>query len=366
MMSALLIVASLAQLPLPPAGRIVDKVICQNAPGQTYALYLPSVYRSDRKWPILYAFDPAARGRLPVERFLEAAEKYGYIVAGSNNSRNGPWKISEDALQAVWDDTHSRFSLDPRRVYVTGFSGGARVASAMGMAVPDVAGVIACGAGFSQGAVPKKVPFAFFGIAGTEDFNYIELQQAHRELDAQGVPNRFAEFDGGHGWCPTPLCTAAVEWMELMAMKSGRRPVDRELVDTLFDQAFSLLHHLESGGNLPALYRAYATVSTDFQGLKIVSDFAKRAVQLKDSKEIRETLKREREMEERQARLSAELQRVMADSPSNVDNMLADLRKTAEGNEDTPERRVARRVLGSYNVALREKRNAATETQRKD
>ena len=193
------------------AGQIVDKVECLAKPEQTYALYLPSRYTPERKWPILYAFDPAARGRIPVERFQAAAEKYGYIVVGSNNSRNGPWKISEQALNAMWGDTHERFALDPRRVYSTGFSGGARVAAAMGSAIADVAGVIACGAGFPNSQVPKKVPFAFFGIAGSEDFNNTELHQVRREMEAQGAVNRFAEFEGGHGWCPSPLCTEAIE-----------------------------------------------------------------------------------------------------------------------------------------------------------
>ena len=72
-----------------PKGQIVDKVVCAKSPEQSYALYLPSTYDAARKWPILYAFDPGARGRLPVAQFKDAAEKYGWIVVGSNNSRNG-------------------------------------------------------------------------------------------------------------------------------------------------------------------------------------------------------------------------------------------------------------------------------------
>lgn len=323
-------------------GQIVDKVECAAKPEQSYALYLPSRYTADHAWPILYAFDPAARGRIPVERFQAAAEKYGYIVVGSHNSRNGPWKVSDDALKAMWADTHERFNLDARRIYSTGFSGGARVATAMAMAVPDVAGVIACGAGFPGSQVPKKVPFAFFGIAGNEDFNYTELRQVRKDLEAQGSVNRFEEFDGPHSWCPAPLCTEAIEWMELMAMKSGRRPVDQELVDTLFDRAFSLLHHLESGGNVPGLYRGYARVARDFQGLKDVSDFAQRAAAMKDSKEVRDALKQERQGDEREVLLIGQLQN------GDTAGIVSDLRKKAGSSENTPQRRMARRVLTWY------------------
>ena len=44
--------------------------------------------------------DPGARGRAIVETYQAAAEQYGYIVAGSNTSRNGPWAISMASVRA--------------------------------------------------------------------------------------------------------------------------------------------------------------------------------------------------------------------------------------------------------------------------
>ena len=77
----------------------------------------------------MYVFEPAARGTVPTQLMKEAAEQYGYIVAASNNSKNGPWKLADDAVSAMWGDTHVRLAIDDRRVYAAGFSGGARVAS---------------------------------------------------------------------------------------------------------------------------------------------------------------------------------------------------------------------------------------------
>src|SRR6266850_1077717 len=88
-----------------PRGKVIEKVVCAANPAQRYALYLPSNYTPVRAWPILYAFDPGARGSIPVNRFQEAAEKYGWIIAGSNNSRNGPMQPSREAFEAMWDDT---------------------------------------------------------------------------------------------------------------------------------------------------------------------------------------------------------------------------------------------------------------------
>jgi len=128
---------------------------CAKNPDQTYALYLPSNYTPTRKWPIIYAFDPSARGDRPVDTLKAGAEKYGYIVAASNNSRNGPWPPEIEAAQAVSDDTHTILSIDDHRVYFTGFSGGARVAGRIAQLCKCAAGVYLNGAGFPSGTSPS-------------------------------------------------------------------------------------------------------------------------------------------------------------------------------------------------------------------
>src|SRR5215510_1438312 len=151
-------------------GAITDKVICQADPTQSYSLYLPSGYTPQRDWPILYGFDPGGRGKHPVELFKDAAEKYGWIVVGSYNSRNGPGVPLNDIVMALWRDTHERFAIDGRRVYTAGMSGGARVASSFAIGMQDrVAGVIACGAGFPYVKTPtREMHFAYFALAGRE------------------------------------------------------------------------------------------------------------------------------------------------------------------------------------------------------
>ncbi len=92
-------------------GPVIESVACLHDPTQTYALYLPSTYTAERRWPILYAFDPRACGPVPTKLFRAAAERLGYIAVGSNNSRNGPRSPVVAALNAVWRDTHERLAL---------------------------------------------------------------------------------------------------------------------------------------------------------------------------------------------------------------------------------------------------------------
>ena len=100
-----------------PTGMVIDTVFCQTDAKHNYALYLPSNYTLEKTWPIIYAFDPGARGKVPVDRLRTGAEKFGYIVVGSNNSRNGPFEPIFENVNAISDDTQERFSIDPQHTY---------------------------------------------------------------------------------------------------------------------------------------------------------------------------------------------------------------------------------------------------------
>jgi dienelactone hydrolase len=209
---AFLLAATLAAQTPWRTGEVIDPVELPDQPGQTYALYIPSGYAPDRAWPILYCLDPGARGRIPVERFAAAAEKAGVLVAGSNNSRNGPLRPSQDAIHLMLADTHKRLNIDDSRIYAAGFSGGARLALGWAMA-GRLAGVIASSAGFLNSAVPKQVPFRIFFTTGSDDFNHDEIYRLSRALAGRGIPHHYVEFEGGHEWLPVSLTAEALAYL---------------------------------------------------------------------------------------------------------------------------------------------------------
>jgi predicted esterase len=354
-------------------GKIAPKVVCEADASQTYALYLPSTYTTKRRWPILCALDPAARGAVPVERFREAAEKYGYIVAGSNNSKNGPWAPSATALTAMMNDVAGRFSTDPERVYLTGFSGGARVACRAGMGLKgQVAGVIACSAGFpSQMKPTATIPFVLFGTAGVDDFNYTEVKQLGRTLHGLGIPDRIEVFEGGHSWPPPEVCTHAIEWLEIQAMKSGRREKSDALVESLLAKGLDRARKYEEAHNAYEAYLNYNAIAEDFKGLRDVNETERKARELGDSAAVKQALKQESDQQADQSRRSSELYSLRgrlaqkwsesADEPedrvaarADLRRVLADLKKRSEAKESTPDRAVARRVLTDYFAYLYE------------
>ena len=344
-------------------GQIINKVFCREDPNQSYALYLPSRYSPDRAWPILYCLDPGARGGIPVELFQEGAEKYGYIVVGSNNSRNGPFEICRAAMEAFWKDTHARFVVSEKRVFGAGMSGGARSMCGLAQMSGLLSGVIACAAGFPGSQVPKSVPYYFFGTAGTDDFNYPEVRQLDADLEKLGAIKRIVTFEGGHGWAPKSVCTQAIEWLELQSMKSGLSPRDETLIDSLFDKAVVSVHEAsEKPGEAYLLNRA---IAADFRGLKDVSSFDKEAGALALSKEVKKFFREEEETHIQQDRRGAELYNLWMGQrndegagTNSFSEELSNLKKQSEGPRDSGPRRVARRVLyGLYVHAYEQARS---------
>jgi len=347
---------------LPP-GRIVDAVKCATDPSQSYALFVPSNYSPNRNWSVIFALDPAARGRVPVERYQAAAEKYGYIVAGSNTSRNGSMAASLAAVQAMVEDVSKRFAVDSKRVYLTGLSGGARVAMQVAMmSGSQIAGVIASSAGFPNGESRKSVPFAIFTTAGIEDFNYLEM----RVLDgAVTSPHRLAIFEGGHAWPPSETAVEAVEWMEVQAMKTGRRTRDEALINAIFMRRRQQAEAQSSGLSLCVALEALAA---DFDGLRDGTAFAARAAELRRQKSIKDALKKDRAEEQREDRMVTELLDLelgLADPATRSNNLaqlrgrLASLTKQSNAAEDSADRRMARRVLRGTFARSRELMNDA-------
>jgi dienelactone hydrolase len=364
-----------------PPGRIIERVVCKNSPNQSYALYLPSNYSSTRTWPLVAAFDPGARGNAPVEHFKEAAERYGYIVCGSNNSRNGPLPPSAEAAKAMLEDVAARFSIDDKRVYLTGFSGGARAATAIAVWLSGhVAGVIGCGAGLATGIEPSpSLPFVYYGTVGTEDFNYPEMKQLDRALASAGVAHRVQVFDGGHSWPPPEVSIRAIEWIELQAIKSGRRSRDDSFIDRLFKDAQDGAIALESADRFWEAYVSYSGLSADFKGLRDVSQFEKKAALLKDSKAVKQAVSKDRDQENEQQRrfneifdLRANAEKWSADPPtqepflSDLKRILSDLKRKSEAKESSPERALARRVMNEFTITSFEQSMTLIQTKKYD
>lgn len=331
-----------------PRGQTIDAVTCLTDASQSYSLYLPSTYAADRAWPVLIGFHPGARGRAIVDVYRAAAEQHGFIVAGSNNSRNGSWEVSGRAAAAVSQDLGQRFAVDPARVYLTGHSGGARVAMQLALTNAAIAGVIASSAGYPDARPRGSLRFPVFGTAGTDDFNYIEIRLLDRALK---TPHRVAIFEGGHTLPPPAVAAEALAWLELQAMKTGRRPKDDGLVDRWIAERRATI---AAAGDSAAAVRLLQDFVADFSGLRNVTAEIERASALARQPAIKRALDRDRDDVTAESRLLDEFVALEAglrneqtrhETLTELRGLLIDTHRKATSPTDSPTRDRSRRVL---------------------
>jgi predicted esterase len=351
-----------SKLPLAlQPGVLLSHQTCLAHPEQSYALYLPSQYTPTKKWAMVYAFDPGARGKLPVELMKAAAERYAYIVVGSNNSRNGSWKVEAEAAQAMLQDTHSRFSIDDRRVYFAGFSGGARVASEIAQRCRCAAGVILSGAGFSVGSSPSRdVIFAVFSAVGNFDFNYPEVARLDQKLEDSGFPHRFRSFEGIHQWAPESTMDEALAWLRVVAMKEAREPRDDIFVTTQLAEAATRAHALEQAGELFMAWREYRQTGATFDGLADTSPLQQAVANLSSQRAVRDGAKHEKQEFDEQdqvtgpisAGLSAlrEVSTPRVETRSQIEQNIIALRERVAHEKRPDSVRILKRALGGILV----------------
>lgn len=290
-----------------PVGQVIDAVACASDSTETYALYLPSAYTSAKPWPIIYTFDPSAHGRTSVNLYKDAAEKYGFILTASNNSRNFQSDILR-AARALWDDTHARLSLDSRRIYTMGLSGGARVATTLAIECANcaIAGVISHGAGYPFPPSDKE-RFAYFAFVGDHDFNWPEIMELRRKKQEWSAPYRLRVFAGDHEWAPPAIFAQALEWLQLKAMQTETIPRNSSFIDEQFVRTQSDAEDSARRKDIIAEFDAYRSLVFDFSGLRDVTSFQARLNALKNSPELKEAVRKQQNAIDRQRDLTQEL-----------------------------------------------------------
>ena len=227
-------------------------------------------------------------------------------------------------------------------------SGGARTALGVALASKEIAGVIASSAGYPDSNIRKTLSFPLFATAGTEDFNHLEMRKLDRALT---TPHRLAIFDGGHVWLSSELALQAVEWMELHAMKAELEPRD----DAEIDRMLAARVAAAGTGSDKDTFRALQAIADDFQGLRDVSAFARRAAELGRDKTVRAALDAERDQDRREEAVLREIDVLAArlasnDRPAALNQLRQKwmaLSEAAKNPVDSTERQLARRVLAA-------------------
>jgi dienelactone hydrolase len=209
------------------AGTLISAVPTLSDPTQTWG-FTPELHR--RPQVAVLSVRPASRGRL--RQSLQERPRVQLILT-KPTTRALPGRAHARAINAMIPDVMKRLPIDEKRIYAGGFSGGGVLAWTVGLKGNYLAGVISIGSRPAPEHLALSPKFALFAAAGETDFNF----QATRELDRiaakAGAPHRLELFPGPHAWCPPAMARQAVAWLEVLAMRDGRRPRDAARIEAL-------------------------------------------------------------------------------------------------------------------------------------
>lgn len=247
-------------------GKLTDSIPVANTTDETFALYLPTSFEASQPSAILFIFEPGGRGRLGVETFIEASETYGHILVCSNNSRNGPYDRNFNIAANLFDHVFSSFNINGGQLYFAGFSGGSRLAWAIALAAGNIAGVIACGAGFSKAPSPilAKQEFSYVGICGNRDMNYREMLDVEAYLEQTNQDHTLITFEGGHSWPPVEEIIKAFDWLDIEAHKKGKIIKANNEIYKSYKQNFEIAEKAEINGHMLKAAENYERVLTTY------------------------------------------------------------------------------------------------------
>jgi hypothetical protein len=213
-----------------PLSTLIPHVECKRNPALSYALYLPKQYKNNASLPAIVFVDPHGAGSYPLSMYAALAEKYGVIMLGSNDSRNGlTFNQASPILHDLVSETYSRFNADGKFVSLAGFSGGAKAAMVAASEMPAIHTLIYCSAGFPE--IPTPLPPSL-GIAGIKDMNYTEVFETDLQIEKSKISHAMIEWNGKHEWSDPQTFENAFYWINFRAMEKKIKNVDPEMVQS--------------------------------------------------------------------------------------------------------------------------------------
>jgi enterochelin esterase-like enzyme len=136
--------------PLSPLREVIKR--CRVSPTQSidwehaytlneepFFVHVPSDYSPSTAYGLLVWVTPGKQAKIP-QAWLDCLQKYKLIFVGANNVGN-QHNVYTKRIPLTLDAVHNMpryYNVDPKRIYITGLSGGGRVSSIMAMHYSDI------------------------------------------------------------------------------------------------------------------------------------------------------------------------------------------------------------------------------------
>jgi dienelactone hydrolase len=188
---------------------------------QRYQLFVPHGYDAARAWPLVVFISPGD-DPLGWPSWREPCERAGLLFCAAYGGGNScpPGQRTRLVLD-VLDDVRRHYRIDPDQTYLTGFSGGGRMACTIAFHLPEYFGGVApvCGTNplpsqdYLRHRVRDRLSVAF--ITGADDFNRKENEDYMAPLCHDlGVRTKLGVVPRmGHALPPADVLAGVASWL---------------------------------------------------------------------------------------------------------------------------------------------------------
>lgn len=206
---------------------VLAEIVQKESQGLIYYLYIPSSYDSSKQYPFIVALHwSTGRGTDMIERWQEPAEKMGYIVACPNSRNSAIWdiKVEDSGILRMIEEVELNYSINKKRVFITGFSSGGTYAYYFGITYPQIFAASAPFAGslkwliresgLDLKATKKKIPI--YIVHGTNDIT-VKVEEgyfARDELFKYGFKVVLKEIGGLDHQYPPYVSWPIIKWFD--------------------------------------------------------------------------------------------------------------------------------------------------------
>lgn len=204
---------------------------CQQDPNHTYEVYIPKQKKAGEKLPLVIILDAHGSGKFALSKFKTGANQYPAVLVASNRVKNG-FENYVTAIQTLVEDVKQKYPVG-ESVFVSGFSGGARMAMGYALSHP-VNGLIMCGALAGADQI-NALKCPVISISGMDDFNFVETAQYL--FQKQSIPQnlKIELTSDSHNWPDSLMLSDALGFL-LLSDQSTVIPAKSQIKDYCLKQ----------------------------------------------------------------------------------------------------------------------------------
>lgn len=286
-------------------GVVVDDLKVADSLDETFALYLPMAFQNGKAWPALFVFDDRGRGKSAAQLLKSTAEQQGYIIVSSNNIRKEN-DLQQNAIVAtrLMQQATQRFPIDTRQISTVGSMAGAKAATSLPLIFNDIYGVIAVGDHWINfNMVDPKNSFVFIGIVGDEQFSTSSMNITAAELSRLQFPSQVYTYDGGEDWPRPEIINSAVGSLTIDAMRNKLRPVDRQLVQELYEQDLGRVNNMMSQNRLVAANDLLELMEKKYSGFVSLTEISSKQEEISRSRDFKQQKREQKTVADKESRL---------------------------------------------------------------